>query len=63
MDVTQAQVAKMDDLLQHLHEESSKVEGLIKSQVESALRDMKPGMKTQDPNKNPLEPIRLSLSS
>ena len=52
MDVTQAQVAKMDDLLQHLHEENSKVEGLIKSQVESALRDMKPGMKTQDPNKN-----------
>ena len=52
MDVTQAQVAKMDELLQHLHEESSKVEGLIKSQVESALRDMKPGMKTQDPNKN-----------
>ena len=52
MDVTQAQVAKMDELLQHLHEENSKVEGLIKSQVESALRDMKPGMKTQDPNKN-----------
>ena len=52
MDVTQAQVAKVDELLQHLHEENSKVEGLIKSQVESALRDMKPGMKTQDPNKN-----------
>ena len=30
MDVTQAQVAKMDDLLQHLHEENAKVEGLIK---------------------------------
>ena len=51
MDVTQAQVAKMDDLLQHLHEENAKVEGLIKNQVESALRDMRPGMKTQDPNK------------
>ena len=49
MDVTQAQVAKMDELLQHLHEENSQVEGLIKSQVEAALRDMKQGMKTQAP--------------
>ena len=48
MDVTQAQVAKMDELVQHLHEETTKVEGLIKSQVETAMREMKPGMKTQN---------------
>ena len=31
MDVTQAQVAKMDELVQHLNEEMSQVEGLIKT--------------------------------
>eukprot|EP00434_Breviolum_minutum_P039610 symbB.v1.2.035178.t1/scaffold4680.1/size38694/1 len=48
MDVTQAQVAKMDELVQHLNEEMSQVEGLIKTQVEAAMREMKPGMKTQN---------------
>ena len=48
MDVTQAQVAKMDELVQHLNEEMSHVEGLIKTQVEAATREMKPGMKTQN---------------
>ena len=40
------------ELLQHQHEENRKVDGLIPSQVESALREMKPGMTTQDPGKN-----------
>ena len=48
MGVTQAQVAKIDEIVQHLHEEATKVEGLIKSQVETAMREMKPGMKTQN---------------
>ena len=38
MDVTQAQVAKMDELVQHLHEGMTQVEGLIKTQVEAAMR-------------------------
>ena len=48
MDVTQAQVAKMDELEQHLHEGMTQVEGLIKTQVEAAMREMKPGMKAQN---------------
>ena len=48
MDVTQAQVAKMDELVQHFHEGMTQVEGLIKTQVEAAMREMKPGMKAQN---------------
>ena len=48
MDVIQAQVAKMDELVQHLNEEMSQVEGLIKTQVEAAMREIKPGVKTQN---------------